>query len=155
MNAKEYLQQVSDQACQVQIQKNRIEMLKAIALRVTPAYGAEPIAKSRDVTLHEMQALEIIDAEEQLERMVTRLVCVRKEVTEVLKLMHNERHREILYARYINGLSWESIGRMINRTKRAACYKHLDALDEMEKIMQGEAFRKIHAKYAEYLAASV
>ncbi len=98
---------------------------------------AGPVVSSGNVTLHEMQVLEIIGAEKQPERTVSRLVCIRKEGTEGLKLMHNERNRETPHAGHIKGLSRESTGRMINRTRRAACCKHINVLDGMENHAGG------------------
>ena len=79
----------------------------------------------------------LMQAEEELNREIDRLVDLKAEIAGVISQVRNESYRLILEKRYLCFQTWAQIGVDLHYTRRWLLTKHDRAVDVVEKLISG------------------
>ena len=99
MTAKEYLGQAYRLDQRINSKLQQIESLRSLTQRVTVAYGGEVVSHTRNVTSMQDTIVRLMQAEEELNREIDRLVDLKAEIAGVISQVRNESYRLILEKR--------------------------------------------------------
>lgn len=77
--------------------------------------------------------MKIIDLEREIDRRIDEYVDLTREIETAIDRIDDDRYRDILRFRYINGWSWERIAREMHYDRRQITRLHGLALLEIEK----------------------
>ena len=135
MTAKEYLGQAYRLDQRINSKLQQIETLRSLTQRVTVAYGGEVVSHTRNVTSLEDAIVRLMQAEEELNREIDRLVDLKAEIAGVIGQVRNESYRLILEKRYLCFQTWAQIGDDLHYTRRWLLTKHDRAVDVVEKLI--------------------
>lgn len=134
MTAKEYLMQYR------QIEKEINRLLEerarwaALAEKMTPSLSGMPGGAGGGDRLGETVA-KIVDLEREIGAKVDELVEHYRKIGEVVSQIPDEKEREVLLRRYIQGQSWEEIGEKMEITIRRVYQLHKTALFSLDFIV--------------------
>ena len=132
MTAKEYLRQLTRKDVRINALIERQQRYRELAARRTAVYRDAPGARRRTSSVEEYTA-KIIDLEAEIDRRVDEYVDLTCEIETVIDRVEDDRYRDILRFRYINGWSWERIAREMHYDRRQVTRLHGLALLEIEK----------------------
>ena len=135
MTAKEYLGQAYRLDQRINSKLQQIESLRSLTQRVTVAYGGEVVSHTRNVTSMQDTIVRLMQAEEELNREIDRLVDLKAEIAGVIGQVRNESYRLILEKRYLCFQTWAQIGDDLHYTRRWLLTKHDRAVDVVEKLI--------------------
>lgn len=135
MTAKEYLEQAYRLDQQINSKLQQIETLHSLTERVTVAYGGEAVSHTQNVTSLQDSIARLMQAQEELNREIDRLVDLKAEIAGVIGQVRNESYRLILEKRYLCFLPWAQIGAELHYTRRWLLTKHDRAVDVVEKLI--------------------
>ena len=135
MTAKEYLGQAYRLDQRINSKLQQIESLRSLTQRVTVAYGGEVVSHTRNVTSMQDTIVRLMQAEEELNREIDRLVDLKAEIAGVISQVRNESYRLILEKRYLCFQTWAQIGADLHYTRRWLLTKHDRAMDVVEKLI--------------------
>ena len=110
MTAKEYLGQAYRLDQRINSKLQQIESLRSLTQRVTVAYGGEVVSHTRNVTSMQDTIVRLMQAEEELNQEIDRLVDLKAEIASVISQVRNESYRLILEKRYLCFQTWAQIG---------------------------------------------
>lgn len=135
MNAKEYLGQAYrlDQSITSKLQQ--VEGLRSLAERVTAAYGGEVVSHSRNLTSLQDVIARLMEAEEELNQEIDKLVGLKIEIADAISELRNENYRLILEKRYLCYLRWDQIATDMNISRRWAITLHNRAMSAVGKVL--------------------
>ena len=111
--------------------------IRAMAERITPAYGGSGGGSHEDDKLGAAVA-RIIDMEDRVSDSIENLEATEREVTKVIDAVKDDIQRAILYERYINGKTFERIAVSLSYCRRQTIRLHGLAL-----MSAGEAMIEI------------
>ena len=104
-----------------------------LAIRITPVYSGMPRGGgSGDKLLDAVQ--HIADMEAEIDREIDRLVSLRQMIEASIAAVQDERLRDILRYRYIDGMTWERIAVTMDFTYQWVCELHGRALQKIEIV---------------------
>ena len=128
MTAKEYLSQYGWAKKEIEIKRDEIEQLEAIAEYATPRgeRGGSGYASDKVGSL----AARIADEKNSLQQDVAALLEMRDKIKSQIDEIDNNRYRMVLTERYINCKQWENISADAHYSLRAVLYIHRDAINE-------------------------
>lgn len=89
MNAKEYLSQAYRLEQQVESKLRQIEALRSMAEGLNACIAAEPVKHTRNVTAMQDTVVKIVEAEEELNGEIDRLVDLKEEIRETIAQVKN------------------------------------------------------------------
>lgn len=135
MTAKEYLGQAYRLDQRINSKLQQVETLRSLTQRVTVAYGGEVVSHTRNVTSMQDTIVRLMQAEEELNREIDRLVDLKAEIAGVIGQVRNESYRLILEKRYLCFQTWAQIGDDLHYTRRWLLTKHERAVDIVEKLI--------------------
>ena len=142
MKAKTFLSQAYTMNQQIDSKLDQIQNMRSLACRVTTVLDGNPIRHSRNVTGMQDVIARIVEAEEDLNADIDRLVSVRKEIADVIGQLESERYRLILEKRYLCFLAWEDIGHDLNICVRWAQVQHNEAVRKIQEILDERESKK-------------
>ncbi len=148
MTAKEYLNQARLLDQRINAKLDRVTRLRALTERVTAAMDGEVVSRTRNVTSLQDQIARLMDEEESLNAAIDRLVDLKKEVSEVLTLIHDTDCQLVLELRYLCFREWEEIAEVMHFHVRTVYKVHGRALQKLAEVLDSAEYRAIHAKWA-------
>ena len=148
-NAKTYLNQARLLDQRINAKLERIARLRSLTEKITVTLSPVAGAGSPNPTALEDQIIRLMEAEEDLNADIDRLVDLKKEIDEVLKMIDDPDCRLVLDRRYLCGDSWNEIADLMNFQRRTLFKIHDRALLLVDEILQGETYRKIHENWAQ------
>lgn len=130
MTAKEYLRQLSRKDARIKALLERQRRYRELAERRTAVYRDTPGGGQRHVSPVEEYATKIIDLEREIVRRIDEYADLTREVEAAIDRIGDDRYRDVLRFRYINGWGWEKIAREMHYELRWLHYLHGRALQE-------------------------
>ena len=107
---------------------------KAKVTKITQTLSGSVVQSSKDP--HKFDRL--VDLEMQIDRAVDELIRVKAEVLAGIMKLEDGRHRKILRARYIDGMTFEEIAVAIKYSWKQTRRLHAAALVKMEELLNAE-----------------
>lgn len=133
MTAKEYLRQLSRKDARINALIERQRRCRELAERRMAVYRDTPGGGRRCSSSVEEYVVKIIDLEREIDRCIDEYVDLTREIETAIDRIDDDRYRDILRFRYINGWSWERIAREMHYDRRQITRLHGLALLEIEK----------------------
>lgn len=134
MTTKSYLSQIERLDRMIQNKLSEIYQLKTMACSVTVSNDSERVQTSSDKDRLGSTVAKIVDLEKETDRLVDRFVDLKKEIMSIISMIKSERHREILFKKYLEQKSLYEIAEELGMTDRGCKKAHKRALEEFEKI---------------------
>ena len=138
MTAKEYLEQVYCLDQEINSKLEQICSLRSLTQKVTVTYESEPVVHTRNVSSLEDTIIRLIEAEDDLNQQIDRLVDLKMEIAACIAKIDNQSYRTLLEKRYLCFQSWEQIAIDMQFTVRWALVLHGRALNEIGKLLRPE-----------------
>lgn len=134
MNAKEYLNQYRAIDERVHILQAEAEKLRADAESMSINLDGLPRGSGiNDKTAR--LAVRMAECETVLQNELSNLWSKRMEIVNTISKLEVHKYQTILYARYIQGRTWEDISEELDITWRYCYMLHGRALEALEKII--------------------
>ena len=134
MNAKEYLEQYKTIEARVRILQNEVEQIRTDAEGMQINLDGMPKGSGRGNKFENL-AIQLAECERKLQGELSTLWRIRMDIVANLNRLGDHKHQTLLYARYIEGKTWETIAYEMNITWRH-CYRlHGHALQKLEIII--------------------
>ena len=146
MAAKEYLNQVRLLDRQISAKLEQIARLRSLTEKITVSLSPTAGTGSPNPTALQDRIIRLVEAEEELNAEIDRLVDLKQEISEVLKLVQNDLSRIVLEERYLNGRTWGEIIGIMGYHERTVFKFHDQGLREINTVMKTDEFRRIHEK---------
>lgn len=132
VTAKEYLRQLSRKDARINALIERQQRYRELAQRRTPIYRDTPGGGRRCASSVEEYVAKIVDLEREIDRRIDEYVDLTREIEAAIDKIGDDRCRDILRYRYINGWSWEKIARETHYDERWVRRLHGRALARIE-----------------------
>lgn len=136
MTAKEFLGQAYRLDQRINSKLQQIDSLRSLTQKVTQSYDGEVVSHTRNVSSLEDVIIRLMEAEEELNQQIDKLVDTKIEIANLIDRIHNESYRLILEKRYLCFLSWEQIGIDMKYSRRWLMSKHERALEVADKLLR-------------------
>ena len=134
MDTKQYLSQIERLAKMIQNNLSEIYQLKKRACSVTISNDSERVQTSSDKDRLGSTVAKIVDLEKETDRLVDSFIDLKKETMLIIRMIKSERHREIIFKKYLEQKSLYEIAEELGMTDRGCKKAHKRALEEFEKI---------------------
>ena len=135
MTAKDYLMQYRKKMARWRILQAEVERLRTDAESMRINLDGMPRASgSKGRT--EALAIQLADYESRLMQEASELYMQSMRIITEIGMLKDHKHQQLLYKRYIEGITWEQIAVDMDITWRHCHRLHKLALMEFEKIMQ-------------------
>ena len=139
MTAKEYLSRYRQINLLIDSKLDELRRAREIATRLSPTAMFDKNGNVSDKV--GSAASRIVDLERKIEGEASELIAIRDEITGTISAVEDERLRELLTMRYINGYGWQKIAfKMHYSVDHVACYMHRKALRDVSKILKVNGF---------------
>ena len=135
MNAKEFMNRAYRLETRINNKTEQIQILRALAEKVTAAYGAEAVSHSRNVDSMVDQLARISELEAMLGNMIDELMTVRKEITRIIDRVADTDCQTLLELRYLCMKPWNEIREIMGMSRTHMFRLHRDALQLVERIL--------------------
>ena len=135
MNAKDYLGQAYRLDQRINSKLQQISSLRSLTQKVTASFDGEVVSHTRNVNSLEDAIIHLMEAEEELNQEIDRLVDLKAEIASVISQVRNESYKLILEKRYLCFQTWAQIGADLHYTRRWLLTKHDRAVDVVEKLI--------------------
>lgn len=135
MNAKDYLQQYRLMDERIRILQAEVERLRADAESVSINLDGLPRGSSSNDKTARL-AVMLAECETKLQEELSRLWSKRIEIIDKISKLNEPKYQTILYSRYIEGKTWETIAYEMDITWRYCYMLHGYALEKLNKIIQ-------------------
>lgn len=109
MTAKEYLRQLSRKDARINALIERQQRYRELAARRTAVYRDTPDGGRRCSSSVEEYVARIVDLEREIDRRIDEYMDLTREIEAAIDKVGDDRYRDILRYRYINGWNWERI----------------------------------------------
>lgn len=136
--AAAYLDRVRKSSLDVRRIQDEIEVQRSLIPSGTD-YSRERVKSSPRPDSLELAALRVLDLIEQYCTELAEYVEMQREAHESIKLMEDARYRAILTLYYIDGHSWETVGKMLHYETQTVKNMRGDALPLFWDVMPKEA----------------
>lgn len=133
MDTKQYLSQIERLDKMIQNKLSEIYQLKTMACSVTVSNDSERVQTSSDKDRLGSTVAKIIDLEKETDKLVDSFIDLKKETMLIIRMIKSERHREILFKKYLEQKSLYEIAEELGMTDRGCKKAHKRALEEFEK----------------------
>lgn len=132
MTPKEYLKQYADIKIMIKIKRREISMLLHTLELAATDYTKERVQSSPSDRMAAVVA-KAADMQAELEGDIDRLIELQKEIVEVIEMLSDSRHREVLILRYVESMSYAEIANMMNYDPSWVWRMHEEALKEIDR----------------------
>ena len=133
MDTKQYLSQIERLDKMIQNKLSEIYQLKTMACSVTVSNDGDRVQNSGDKDRMGTTVAKIVDLERETDELVDSFVDLKKETMLIIRMIKSERHREILFKKYLEQKSLYEIAEELGMTDRGCKKAHKRALEEFEK----------------------
>ena len=135
MTAKEYLSQAYRIDQRINAKLEQVERLRALTRKATVSYGGETVSHTRNVSALEDSILRLMEAENELNGEIDRLVDLKRDIHRLLQRVREPELQLLLELRYLCFKSWSEIAVTMEYDDRYVYKVHGRALREVEKIL--------------------
>ena len=135
MNAKDYLGQAYRLDQRITSKLQQVESLRSLTERVTVAYGGEVVSHSRNLTSLQDTIVRLMEAEEELNQEIDKLVDLKIEISNIISEVRNENYKLILEKRYLCFLPWDQIAADLSISRRWVLTQHDRAITVVDKLI--------------------
>lgn len=136
MNAKAFFETSSHLDMQIDAKLEELERAKALALRITQVYSAEPRGGAQMDKMGEAVA-KIEDLEDVINIEAVRLLERRSMMRRVIEALQDTCSQDVLTWRYKNRWSWAQISEALGCKRMQAWRIHDKALEEAQVVLDG------------------
>ena len=137
MTAREYLGQIRHIDQQIQNKLDQIQDLRALTRRLTVSMEQEPVTHTRNVNFLADAVMRVWEAEQELDRVIDRLVDLKAEAGRLIEQVPDMDCRLILEGKYINLQSFQSIADALRMSRQHVHRLHdQKALPMVEDLLQ-------------------
>ena len=134
MDTKEQLQQLVRADKRISALLDRRDHYRAMATRGTSSYTALRMGGTNQHSNVEEYTIRLVELAEELNREVGRYVTALREARAMIDILADDRHRDVLTWRYINGWGWDKIADAMEYDRRQTTRLHGEALAEYTRI---------------------
>ena len=135
MNAKDYLGQAYRLDQHITSKLQQVASLRSLTERVTVAYGGEVVSHSRNLTSLQDTIVRLMEAEEELNQEIDKLVDLKIEISNIISEVRNENYKLILEKRYLCFLPWDQIAADLNTSRRWVLIQHDRAVNVVDRLI--------------------
>lgn len=128
MTAKEFLSQARGMKVRIEALEERRARYRDLATRRTAHYHSEPGGGTRRVSSVEEYALKIVDLDAELAARIEQYVDTLRKIEAVIDAVDDQRCRDLLKFRYLNGWSWNKVARRMDYSVDHVWHLHDRAL---------------------------
>lgn len=132
MTAKEYLRQLLRRDARINALIERQQRYRELAGVRGVAYGDVSGGGSRHGSAVEDYAVRIVELEREIDRRIDEYVDLVRQAEAAIDQVEDERCRDVLRYRYLNGWSWEKIAEQMHYDERWVRRLHGRALARIE-----------------------
>jgi DNA-directed RNA polymerase specialized sigma subunit len=132
MDVKAYLEGIRTLDSRINAKLDHIAELQALATKVTQTITDMPRGSSVSNPT-ENCVLKIWALQREIDADIDRLVDMKREAIKMIEGLPDERHRQVLGYRYIDGMSWAELAQKMNYAERTVYYIHEAAITELSK----------------------
>ena len=132
ITAKEYLRQLSRKDARINAMIERQQRYRELAQRRTAVYRYIPGGGRRCSSSVDEYVAKIVDLEHEIDRRIDEYVDLTREIEAAIDRIGDDRYRDILRYRYVNGWSWEKIAQEMHYDERWVRRLHGWALLRLE-----------------------
>ena len=136
MNAQEFLGQAYRLDRRINSKLQQIDSLRSLTRKVTQTYDQEIVSRTRNMSSLEDTIIRLMEAEEELNCQIDRLVDTKIDIGKLIDMVHNESYRLLLEKRYLCFLSWDQIAEDMHYSRRWVLNKHERALEVADKLLR-------------------
>lgn len=134
--AKDYLNQIGLLNAKIENMLRARSDLMAMATRVTPQMQTVAVSSWGGIDKIGDAVAKIVDLDRRIDREIDALVALKGAAIARLNRLTSKNHYNILFKRYVLGLTFERIAEEMGYTYRGICYLHGRALLDFEKMME-------------------
>ena len=139
MTALEFLSQAYMLDQQIQTKMHQLSSLRSLSESMHSFRASEPVSHTKNVTMLEDAVIKIMEAEQELNAEIDRLVDLKQEIRGVIAEVQDLTLRLILEKRHLCFEPWLRIGCEMGHTERWAQLKHRQALVVVQGILDRRA----------------
>jgi len=109
MTAKEYLSQAYRVDCMINAKLEQVRSLRELLVKANSTLSDTP--RSAAPNIHRMENIiaDIVDLENEINSGIHKLVCLKRDIMDIIKGVENPEQRAMLELRYLCFMSWEQI----------------------------------------------
>jgi DNA-directed RNA polymerase specialized sigma24 family protein len=145
MTAQEFLNQPIALERIINRKQKHIAALQNLLESDTPKLTGMPRSPSPNDSRMADIVAEIVDLEKEVEEDADRLKTVRREIVDVVYALESDLERDVVDAKYIQGMRWDDICHKMGFTKSYILSVHNRALQHI-RVPQKESTKKVPEK---------
>ena len=134
--AKEFLSQVKKLDTIINNKQDELTRLNGMTTKVTASWSGEVVAGSGSQDKLGDTIAKIVDLQNEINKDIDRLIGKKREVGEVIEKVQNARQIRVLYLRYFDHQTWESIACNMGLSYQGVCKIHGRALESVKKVLE-------------------
>jgi hypothetical protein len=139
MTAREYLGQVQVLDTRIESKLNQIRALRELVTNPCGHISGMPHNPSPDRQPIQSVVSKIADLEKDVDADVDELVNLKQNAINMLQLLMNPYHTQLLELRYIDRETWKTIADKLPFCESHLYRLHAEALDNFEKLLANES----------------
>lgn len=133
MDTKTYLQQISRLDRMVKNKLSELAELKELSCGISAVTNEERVQTSGDKDRLGNVVAKIVDMENEIDELVDQFVDLKKDILQMLSMLENQKHKQILFKKYFEYKSIYTIADELEMSDRGCKKAHKRALEEFEK----------------------
>ena len=134
-DAKTYLRQVKLLDIHISNKLEELQRLRGLSYKISSSLNPNFVSGSRNMDKIGDSIAKIVDLEVEINREIDLYVNKKREITDIIEKVTDPDQLEVLYRRYIQFETFETIASEMNMTYRNACYIHGKALQTVEQLL--------------------
>lgn len=136
MTAKEFLRQVRLIDRRIDSKLGMLTRLRALATKATAVLSDMPRSDSPNLQQMESTVVNIIDLENEINRIIDGLVDLKREVLRVIQCVRDPEYQALLEMRYLGFMTWEDIASGFGCDVRSVYRMHERALRAVNSVLR-------------------
>lgn len=134
MNVKEYLNQANDLERKIKILKREIEKMRILASSPRAVkYDGERVQSSGQYDPLAVTVTNIMEREEALSCLINQYLKKKELLESQITMMNNAFYADVLYGKYVAGLSFFDLAYQIGKERRQTIRIHNKAISEFKE----------------------
>lgn len=133
LTVKEYLNQANNIERRIRILKREIEKMRELSTSVSVKCDGDRVQKSSAYDPLAVTVTNIIEREEMLSGLIKQYIEKKEILESQISMMNNRFYSDVLYGKYVAGLSFNDLSLQIGRDRRHTIRIHNKAISEFEE----------------------
>lgn len=131
--AREYLSQITRKNARIQALMEQRQHYREIAERITRGFSKAPVVSHKGESVIEECVASIDEIEREIKQRIEEYTELTRQIETAINRISDDRYRDILRWRYINGWKWERIAKEMSYSDMKWLWKlHRRALEALE-----------------------